>query len=106
MGKVVDMTSKADIIVNAAFSDRIPLIQAILTGQRIYSETGRRSTLVHLSRTAHSLHQEESCFLQLHTAGFDVILVIPLFTAEILISLCRTGTSNGWQCRPTTSLGW
>ena len=91
MGKVVDMTSKADIIVNAAISDSIPLIQAILTGQRIYSETGRRSTLVHLSRTAHSLHQDESRFLQLHTTGFDVRFVVsPLFTAESLISSHRT----------------
>ena len=76
MGKVVDMASKADIIVNAAFSDSIPLMQAILTGQRIYAETGRRSSLLHLSRTAHSLHQEESRFLQLHTTSFDVILGI------------------------------
>jgi hypothetical protein len=83
MGKVVDMTSRADIVVNAAVSDSIPLTLAIMTGQKIYSESGRRSTLVHISRTAHSLHQEESRSLQLHTTEFDVRCGISSdFTAE------------------------
>lgn len=65
------MVSKADVTINAALSGSIPLAQAILTGQRIHSDTGRRSVLLHLSRTAHSLHHEEPRFLQLQTTVYD-----------------------------------
>lgn len=71
LGKVVDLVSKADVTINAALSGSIPLAQAILTGQRIHSDTGRRSVLLHLSRTAHSLHHEEPRFLQLQTTVYD-----------------------------------
>ena len=72
MCKVVDLVSKADIVINAALCNSIPLVQAILTGQRIHSQT-RRSTLLHLSHSVHSLCQEEPRFLQLQTTAFDVI---------------------------------
>lgn len=72
LNTVVDLASKADIVVNAAVSDNIPLIHAILAGQKSHQCNGKKAVLIHLSRSAFSLHREGSSALGLRTECIDV----------------------------------
>lgn len=90
------MVSKADVTINAALSGSIPLAQAILTGQRIHSDTGRRSVLLHLSRTAHSLHHEEPRFLQLQTTVYDASLFRLIYVQLLKQPYCLQDENLEW----------
>ncbi|CAG8657346.1 396_t:CDS:2, partial [Acaulospora colombiana] len=51
MGGIVNLVARADIVINAAVSDNICLIQAILAGQRNRQAPGGKGILVHLSKS-------------------------------------------------------
>lgn len=72
LGRVVSLASSADIVINAAVSGHIPLIQAILAGQRSHPDNRRKTALIHLSRSALSIHQEEPRSLGLQTTSVNV----------------------------------
>jgi uncharacterized protein YbjT (DUF2867 family) len=72
LGRVVSLASSTDIVINAAVSGHIPLIQAILAGQRCHPDNRRKTALIHLSRSALSIHQEEPCSLGLQTTTTNV----------------------------------
>ncbi|PVF97300.1 NAD(P)-binding protein [Serendipita vermifera] len=71
MGGIVNLVARADIVINAAVSDNICLIQAILAGQRNRQTPGGKGILVHLSKSALCLPQEQSRSLQLQTRSFN-----------------------------------
>jgi hypothetical protein len=70
--RVVSLAATADIVINAAISNHIPLIQAILAGQRCHPDDRRKTALIHLSRSALSIHQEEPRSLGLQTTSTNV----------------------------------
>lgn len=70
--RVVDLASNADIVFNAALSDHIPLVQAISAAQRSRADHERKSALIHISRSALSVHQEEPRGLGLQTLPINV----------------------------------
>jgi hypothetical protein len=72
LGRVVSLASSADMVVNAAVSDHIPLIQAILAGQRCQTDNRRKAALIHVSRSALSIQQEEPRTLGLQTTSINV----------------------------------
>lgn len=71
--KVYQLSSTADIILNVTSSTTIPLMQAILAGQRqFFNITGSKSVLIHTSGSALDLHSNEPGMLRLTTSIFNV----------------------------------
>ena len=85
---VTDLSSKADLIINAADADIFDAIKAILEGaKRRYEATGKKSTFIHTSGVAVVLNSAEGVFRE-SAQVYDVRPPL-FFPAEMILTCCR-----------------